>query len=537
MLFAIKYCISKEHDMQINVLECLQRSAELYKDKTAFADEHRELSFSELYELAGKIGKLIDRSLNNGTTDTAGKITRRPFIVPVERSCMNIAAMMGVLMSGNFYVPLDSGIPKPRIDEITRQLDPAGVMLSGSDGAWRDNFKSCGVVIDILDAENFAVTTEQVQEMQNRVIDTDPAYVMYTSGSTGAPKGIVIPHRAVLDLSQWLVDVFGFTADDVFAEQTPFFFDASVKEIYAGIRSGATVRILPKSVFAYPLKVVEFLNTYKVTTTLWATSAASMLCSSGVFEHAVPQYLNKVSFAGETLYAKHLNQWRRYIPDAMYVNLYGPTEATVDAAYYIVNRDFDESEVIPIGNACRNMEVFLLNEDGSVIPQSKTGETGEICIRGTAVAYGYFGDPDKTDAVFTQDPRNNNWREYIYRTGDLARYNEYSEIVFVSRFDGQIKHMGARVELGDIEAAALSLAGVTAAVCVHDPARERIALFYTGTNENVLRELREALPPYMCPRAAIHLDAMPLTKNGKADRVSLNQDYRDGKFDGKSKQK
>jgi len=256
-----------------------------------------------------------------------------------------------------------------------------------------------------------------------------------------------------------------------------------------------------------------------------------MLSSSGVFSHAVPEYLTKISFAGETLYAKHLNTWRKHIPSAKFINLYGPTEATVDAAYYEVNREFSDGDVIPIGSACRNMEVFLLDENDAQIPPGHTGETGELCIRGTAVAFGYYGDIEKTNGVFVPDPRNRFWREYIYKTGDLARYNEYGELVFVSRADGQIKHMGARVELGDIEAAVLSLPGVLAAVCVHDTSKERIALIYSGENDAaILQKLRGILPAYMCPGEAIWLEAMPMTKNGKIDRVTLNQNHRDGKY-------
>ena len=512
--------------MEINLLGYLKRSALQWPDKIAFADESRGLTYAELYKLAGSVCRLIENAAHGAR--------RRPFIVPVERSCMNIAAMMGVLTSGNFYVPVDVHSPKTRIDEITRQLCPAGVVFAGPEAPWRENFRTCGLTIDVANAEDMPAdmpTDYAYQDiMHSRIIDTDPAYVLFTSGSTGAPKGIVVPHRSVIDLAEWLTEAFGFSADDVFAEQTPFFFDASVKEIYAAIKNGATVWILPKGIFTFPIKVVEFLNAHKVTTALWATSAASMISSSGVFEHVRPQFLNKVSFAGETLYAKHLNVWRKHVPDALFVNLYGPTEITVDAAFYKVNREFGDSEVIPIGNACRNMEVFLLDDDGMIVSQETTGVTGEICIRGTGVAMGYYGDRAKTDEVFVQDPRNHNWTERIYKSGDLARYNERGELVFVTRVDGQIKHMGARVELGDIEAAALSLPGVISVVCIYDETRERIVLFFTGENEDLVKQLRGILPPYMCPGKVIRLEHMPMTSNGKSDRVTLKRDYADDRY-------
>ena len=507
--------------MQINLLDYLRASARLYPEKTAFEDDKGKISFAGLYALSNALGNLIERA--------AGGVTRRPFIVPVERSHENICAMMGVLSSGNFYVPVDAGMPESRISEIARRLRPAGVVFSGSE-AWRGKFRPCGTAVDLAEAKNSPPDFEPAERRLARVIDTDPAYALFTSGSTGVPKGIVVPHRAVIDLAEWLTDAFGFSSEDIFANQTPFFFDASVKEIYAGIKNAATVKIMPKGIFSFPLKVVEFLNGHKITSALWATSAASMLSASGVFEHAAPGYLNKISFAGETLYAKHLNIWRKYIPNARYINLYGPTEATVDSAYYEVNREFADGEVIPIGSACRNMEIFLLDENGQIAP-GLAGKTGEICVRGTAVAFGYIGDEKKTDEVFVPDPRNKNWREYIYKTGDLARYNEHGELVFVSRSDGQIKHMGARVELGDVEAAALSFGGAVLAVCLHDAEKERIVLFYTGEKSGgILQKLRCALPAYMCPGEAIWLAGMPMTDNGKIDRAALNKNYRDGAY-------
>ena len=510
--------------MQSNLIGLLRNTAMRHPDKTAFADSGGKMTFGELYTAARNIGGYIASA---GYADA-----RSPFIIPVERSRENIAAMMGVLCSGNFYVPVDAAAPPARIAEIIAQLDPAGTILSGGSGAWRGNFSDGGAVIDYSEASAFETDPSQIEDIDNQITDMDPAYVLFTSGSTGKPKGIVVPHRAVIDLAYWLEDVFAFTSEDVLASQTPFYFDASIKDIYVSILTGATVAIMPKGIFSFPVKVVEFLNENKVTAALWATSASSMLSSSGVFEHTIPKYLSKVSFAGETLYAKHLNVWGKYLPGAMYVNLYGPTEATVDAAYYVVDRDFDDGEVVPIGKACRNMEVFLLDANDGQIPVERAGETGEICIRGAGVAHGYYGNPETTAQAFVQDPRNDRWREHIYKTGDLARYNDRGELVFISRADGQIKHMGARVELGDVEAAALSIPGVGSAVCIHDSANERIVVIYAGgdTESAVLRGLRQSLPPYMCPAVAVRLDSMPMTSNGKVDRVLLNENYKSGLY-------
>ena len=216
--------------------------------------------------------------------------------------------------------------------------------------------------------------------------------------------------------------------------------------------------------------------------------------------------------------------WRTALPNTRFINLYGPTETTGICCYYEVDREFSEDEVLPVGWPFPNTEIILLDENNRV---SKSGEQGEICIRGTRLTLGYFADPDRTAVVFVQNPLNPHYPELIYRTGDMGRYNDRGELVFVSRKDHQIKHMGHRIELGEIEVIANMREGVKTACCIFDNVKKKIILFYVGdvTPAEMTTYIKEKLPRYMVPNVVRQLDEMPFTPNGKIDRNGLKTMY------------
>ena len=246
--------------------------------------------------------------------------------------------------------------------------------------------------------------------------------------------------------------------------------DACLKGLYPTLKFGATTYIIPKSLFMFPLKLVEFLNEKKINTICWVVSALTMISAFGTFEKAVPKYLHTIAFGSEVFPIKQFKLWRQYLPNARFINLYGPTECTGMSCYYEVNRDFELDESIPIGRPFRNTEIILLDENNK---PPKPGEVGEICIRGTSLTLGYYNNFEKTGEVFVQNPLNTAYPELIYRTGDLGRYNEYGELVFVSRKDNQIKHMGHRIELGEIEVVANMHPDIKSACCLFDNDNKR----------------------------------------------------------------
>ena len=242
--------------------------------------------------------------------------------------------------------------------------------------------------------------------------------------------------------------------------------------------------------------------------------------------YKTPQTLRAILFSGEVMPVKHLNKLKKYLPHVQYVNLYGPTEITCNCTYYIVDRDFSEHETLPIGVPFPNERVLLLGEDGHEV--TAPGETGELCVSGTAVALGYYRDPERTAASFVQNPLSSDrYRDILYRTGDLVRINERGEMVYVSRKDFQIKHMGHRIELGEIEAHLGAVPGVERALCVYLHEKGKILAFTTGPadRQTITAALRETLPAYMIPNLFMRVEEMPLNKNGKIDRARLMERY------------
>ncbi|NLP36983.1 MAG: amino acid adenylation domain-containing protein [Firmicutes bacterium] len=502
--------------MQINVLDYLEQAAVQFPHKPALIDETENITFAQLEFLAKAIGSAI-------IADNQ-ELTRSPIVVPVERTAKEIAAFMGILYSGNIYVPLDAKTPRERLQRIFTKLKPARIICTRKQQeAWAGipNLPPCLIYEEII---NTPINDNALTEVKNKLIDLDPVYIIYTSGSTGTPKGIVVPHRNVIDLTEWLTNTFAFTGKEIIGNQTPFYFDASVKDIYLCLKNAMTMVIIPRKLFMFPLLLVDYLNEHRITTILWATSAVVLVANSGVLAQKTPQFLQKVFFAGEAMSAKYLNLWRQYLPEVMYINLYGPTEITVDCTYYIVERRFADDEPVPIGRACRNMEVFLLDENNRLI---QGHEPGEICVRGTGVALGYYSDPERTKAVFVQNPLHDNFRDIIYRTGDIGRYNEKGELIFCCRKDDQIKHQGHRIELGEIELAVSSIDGVKNCLCFYDQEQSKIVLQYVGPAEktSIIGTLRRQLPKYMLPSIIEKQESFPYNANGKIDRKRIMEAY------------
>ena len=486
-----------------SMLDDLRKQAELRPDGPMVIDETETLTFSTVAMRADRIGSAL---LRRGAK-------REPVLVFMRRSGAMIAAFFGVWKANCFYVPVDAEMGENRIRSILERVKPRFAVM---DDSAEPLLSACGFSGERLDAD--ALLSEPVDRAAldaaaEKTLDSDPAYLVFTSGSTGAPKGVVGVHRAVLDYAEQITKTLRADETDVFGMQAPLYVDACLKELLSALRCGSSVVLVPKKLFLTPVPLVEFLNAHHVTTLCWVVPALTLISALHTFDAIVPRFLKTVAFGSEAMPPKQLRVWRAHVP-ARYLNLYGPTECTGMSCFYEVDRDFSDDERIPIGHAFDNTELFLLDESGS------RAKEGEIYIRGTAVCHGYFRDPERTKAAFVQNPLHTDYPETVYRTGDLGRINAHGELEFLGRKDDQIKHMGHRIELGELEAAAKAIEGVNAACAVFDGAQSVLGLVYTGTIEKpaLLKALRAKLPEYLLPKRIACADALPLTENGKTDR-------------------
>lgn len=503
---------SRGEIMQNNVMDYLDYSIKKVPNKIAYSDGRIDLTFQEVYDQGRAIGTFLSQQ----------GFYRQPVVVFMDRDPRAIVAFYGVVYGGNYYVPIDQEMPGFRIELILKNLNPKAIICDETTVEAIETFEYSGAVYLYDDIIETTVDESLLNNIRERTIDTDPLYVVFTSGSTGVPKGVVASHRSVIDYIETLSEVLEVNEDTIFGNQTPLYFDACLKELYPTLKFGATAYLIPKKLFMFPIKLVEFLNEYKINTICWVSSALVMISAFGVLEKSVPKHLHTIAFGSEVFPIKQFNLWRQALPNAKFINLYGPTEATGMSCYYKVDRHFDNDEVLPIGRPFKNTDIFLLDEKNEI---PKEGGIGEICIRGTCLTLGYYNDFDRTNEAFVQNPLNTAYPELIYRTGDLGRYNERGELVFVSRKDHQIKHMGHRIELGEIEFHVNSIEGIKSACCIYQEKTEKIELFYVGdiSTKDLARTLKTKLPRYMVPNYICALDEMPLTANKKIDRVFIKE--------------
>jgi D-alanine--poly(phosphoribitol) ligase subunit 1 len=510
--------------MQINVLEYLESGPLLTcRGKVAIRDRGRDYTFGEIERCAKNCAALILKGVST---------INQPVPVFLPKGAEALIADLGILYSGNCYANLDIKSPPQRLKGMLENLGAGTIITSANHAATLRALEIPEERLLLVEQAFVSETAFDNAELRKRwglVIDTDPVYVIYTSGSTGVPKGVVIPHRGVIDYIDWARDCYQITEQEVIGNQSPFFFDNSTLDIYLCLSCGATLVLIPEEHFAYPAKLVAYASQTGVTTIFWVPSVMTTVAHFKILDATELPPLRKILFAGEVMPVRTLNYWRQKYPQALFSNLYGPTEITVDCTYYIVDRDFSDDEKLPIGFPCRNTDILILNEQNQ---PTKVDELGELCVRGSSLALGYWNAPDKTAAAFVQNPLNPHYPERIYRTGDLVYRNVRGEIIFVGRKDYQIKHQGYRIELGEIELAATTLDSLRNACVLYNEARKEITLLYEADEELSPARIREhmsaRLPKYMLPTAFHRLAKMPLNANGKIDRRKLAKDYLEG---------
>lgn len=494
-----------------NVLEYLENSAKEYPEKTAIEDMYGRCSYKELLVNAKCIGTSLIKKEPPG----------KPVAVFMEKSVEALTAFMGIVYAGCFYILINPEQPPFRIQQILQVSGAECIITHNNAEELLLNTGFNGQVLSYHELLNNGIDEGYLQQIRDRAQDIDPLYCNFTSGSTGVPKGVLVSHRSVIDFMEYFPSLFSITKADIIGNQAPFDFDVSVKDIYSTLKVGATMVIIPKKLFSIPMQLLDYLCEKKVTTLIWAVSALCMITQLKGFTYKVPEAVNKVLFSGEAMPVKHLKIWQKYLPKASYVNLYGPTEITCNCTYYRITREFELDESLPIGRAFPNEKVFLLDEEDKEITTPLV--SGELCVSGTALALGYYNNAEQTRKAFVQNPLNTHYIETIYRTGDLAFYDADGELCFAGRKDFQIKHMGHRIELEEIELIINSYPNIQRACCVFDTKKNRIAAFYVGSLEGkeLQQKMQESLPVYMIPTIYYSLPELPITANGKIDRKKL----------------
>ena len=495
--------------MKSSVLAWLDKTAGRFPDKDAFRMEEEHLTFSSLRSITNQLGTFLAERVSCGS----------PVVCMAGRHVLTPALFLSVVRAGCIYAPIDAAMPTSRLQQMIGVAQAKHLLVDRENLEKAKALEFSGEIIVAEDVLDTPANDALLADRARHILPTSPLYIIFTSGSTGAPKGVITSHHALMCYIDAVSEVLKVDETDVFGGQAPLDYIAAVREIYFPVKTGATTVIIPKNEFSMPTELFGTLNRNKVTALCWSVAGVELPAKLNAFSECKPEFLKKVCFSGSVMPGKYLRAWQEALPQVMYVNQYGPTETTASCSYYVVQETAGDDTVLPIGRPYKNYDILILTEDGR---RAAEGEVGEICVLGPCLALGYYGNPEKTAQSFVQNPLNPNYRELMYKTGDLGK-EENGQLWFLGRKDRQIKHMGHRIELEEIEGTAKRINGVNESCALYQKERELLYLFYTGdaSAKEISLFFRSNLPAFMVPRKIIRLDKLPALPNGKTDMNAL----------------
>ncbi len=519
--------------------QLLSESAARCPDRVAIIFKDQTITYSELESKANKLAhQLIALGVENG--DRIG--------IHMNRGINSIIAAFGIMKAGGTYVPIDPMSPSGRLKYVItkcgiRLLVTLRSRLKNVEEAFPENSPLRTIILmDGLLQDPESLGESRLINWQNlpdeyglstpnvNIIDSDLAYILFTSGSTGNPKGVMLSHLNSLTFVNSAHDFFELREGDRFSNICPLHFDMSVFDIYVAVKSGSSVVIIPESDALFPAKLAELIAQKKITVWNSVPSALTLMASLSHLENFDFSSLRLVLFAGEVFPIKYLRRLQEYMPEARFCNMYGQTEANSSTYYWVGPLDMERTSPLPIGRPLPNFNVFALDEDGRKV--GIPGQEGELHVRASTVASGYWDDLERTEKSFVKNPLNDNSKEVVYRTGDLVRLDSDGNYVFVGRRDHLIKSRGYRIEIGEIETVLLSNPQIENAAVVPIPDElvgNRIAAVIVPSasdpigKSDVLQYCAKLLPKYMIPEIIEFRDSLPKTSSGKIDREELGE--------------
>ena len=501
--------------MKINLIELFEETVKRYPQKIAVIDKDREIVFSALHQQSLR---LASRLISMGIAQN------KPVGVFLDKSIESVYANLGILYAGDFYMNLDIKTPAERIRNIIQLVEPAAIISTTRQIKPIEGIIPSTTQVILLDEadETADVDATAILRRLSTIIDTDPSCIINTSGSTGTPKGVVLNHKSFFDFIEWAIDTFHFGDDLVMGSLSPIVFDIYSFELCMLMAKASTLVVLPAHLAAFPAKILEVLEQHKVNFLFWVPTIMVNIANMDLLSAFKLESLKTVWFAGEVFPTKQYNYWHHHLPQTTFANLYGPIEITLDCTYYIINKEIPDEEPLPIGYPCRNTDILVLDDEDRLVKEANV--EGELCVRGTSLAMGYYNNPEKTAAAFVQNPLNKAYPEVIYRTGDIVCYSEEGLIMFKGRKDNIVKHQGYRTDLGEIEHVIINTLKLVKNGCiVYNQAEKQITLFYEAEEEVPVTEFRlsigKVLPKYMIPTAYHRLEQLQRNANGKIDRL------------------